>query len=360
MIRNSTFIGNKSRNHGGAVYTYLYTPDTALIEGSYFADNQVSQSPGGRSFGGALVHHQGNLTLRNSTFVNNSAEMYGGAMMIAQSSKGSWHESTVSNVTATNNRADDPKQAKGLGGALFVSGGLVTVENSTLAGNFADTLGGGIYSKDDNVRIRNTIIANNRSGNGTGASQQCYLTFSSSSANLQSPGPGKNCSADAILADPKLADLAQNGGRTMTMALLAGSPAIDRGSNCAASDQRGAARVGRCDIGAFEYGATPSSPEGMTAPSLEQPNTAGPAVRAAWSNVPGATRYEVKVDVKSGLTVQQPNLESLSAALALVLDIGSYDLQVRACNAEGCGPYSNARSVTIDVAPEKIFCRRPC
>ncbi len=58
--------------------------------------------------------------------------------------------------------------------------------------------------------------------------------------------------------DPKLAPLDDNGGPTLTMALLPGSPAIDAADPAAApaTDQRGIARpVGPApDIGAFEYG----------------------------------------------------------------------------------------------------------
>src|SRR5262249_26060955 len=79
---------------------------------------------------------------------------------------------------------------------------------------------------------------------------------------------GHNLSSDASCGftnsgslnntDPKLAPLANNGGPTLTMALLPGSPAIDAGDTAAAPpiDQRGIARpVGPAsDIGAFEYG----------------------------------------------------------------------------------------------------------
>ncbi len=57
-------------------------------------------------------------------------------------------------------------------------------------------------------------------------------------------------------ADPKLDTLADNGGPTKTMALLAGSPAIDAGNSetCTAADQRGVTRPQgeSCDIGAYE------------------------------------------------------------------------------------------------------------
>jgi hypothetical protein len=66
-----------------------------------------------------------------------------------------------------------------------------------------------------------------------------------------------------------LGTLAASHGRTLTIALLPGSPAIDHGSNALAvgpdgkplrTDQRGYARVfgGTVDIGAFEFGSSPA------------------------------------------------------------------------------------------------------
>jgi len=61
-----------------------------------------------------------------------------------------------------------------------------------------------------------------------------------------------------VQADPRALAPADNGGPTLTSALLFGSPAIDAGDNstCASTDQRGAHRpVGpKCDLGAFEFG----------------------------------------------------------------------------------------------------------
>jgi len=62
--------------------------------------------------------------------------------------------------------------------------------------------------------------------------------------------------------DPNLGPLQDNGGPTFTHALLAGSPAIDVGSNadCPETDQRGVTRPinGICDIGAYEYQGIPT------------------------------------------------------------------------------------------------------
>ncbi|WP_386067526.1 choice-of-anchor Q domain-containing protein [Tahibacter sp. UC22_41] len=63
---------------------------------------------------------------------------------------------------------------------------------------------------------------------------------------------------DRVGLDPRLGELANNGGPTKTVALRAGSPAIDQvivnAASCAGADQRGAARPSGplCDIGAYE------------------------------------------------------------------------------------------------------------
>src|SRR5262249_34961019 len=64
--------------------------------------------------------------------------------------------------------------------------------------------------------------------------------------------------AAPVDADPKLAALQDNGGRTKTMKLLPGSPAINTGikSNAPLADQRGVNRdpdgAGSVDLGAYE------------------------------------------------------------------------------------------------------------
>jgi len=74
-----------------------------------------------------------------------------------------------------------------------------------------------------------------------------------------------------ITADPKLADPADNGGHTLTCALLAGSSAIDAGMSSGAppADQRGVSRPqgAGVDIGAFEFSLAPPPPTPSPSPS---------------------------------------------------------------------------------------------
>lgn len=104
----------------------------------------------------------------------------------------------------------------------------------------------------DVCRMANTLLATNTPG-GNGHGQ-----IIDDGRNLSSDG---TCSFTNVGSlnniDPKLGPLADNGGPTLTMALLAGSPAIDAGDNAAAppTDQRGVPRPfgPAADIGAYEY-----------------------------------------------------------------------------------------------------------
>jgi hypothetical protein len=72
------------------------------------------------------------------------------------------------------------------------------------------------------------------------------------------PGGWLNQAGDIRNTDPRLAQLAANGGPTQTLALLADSLAINAGNDTLAPprDQRGYVRPDRSDIGAFEFGGT--------------------------------------------------------------------------------------------------------
>jgi hypothetical protein len=147
------------------------------------------------------------------------------------------------------------------GNHAWVGGGInnfktLTVTNSTLSNNtVADGNEGGGISSDNSVNastiLENTIVANNGGGN-------CRGTITNGGSNLDSGttcGWGSN-NGSLSDTDPELGLLAQNGGPTQTMALLAGSPAIDTGNDatCPATDQRGVTRPqgSHCDIGAYE------------------------------------------------------------------------------------------------------------
>jgi CSLREA domain-containing protein len=206
------------------------------------------------SIGGGLSISAGTVSVSNSLFSGNTATTVGGG--------GIFNIDTLSltNVTVSGNSATSTL-ANGGGGILNF--GEMTLTNVTLAANRADAAdlpqGGGIRNLGQ-MTLMNSIISGNSNDNCSGAE-----TITSAGNNLEDSNEcGLVHIKDQINTDPLLGALQDNGGRTFTHALLAGSPAIDAGSNsgCPASDQRGVSRPfdgdndndAVCDIGAFEFG----------------------------------------------------------------------------------------------------------
>lgn len=115
------------------------------------------------------------------------------------------------------------------------------------------------------VALKNTILAGNSADY---SDPDCEGSLTSEDSNLIQNTTGCTISGgghDLIGLAANLGPLQSNGGPTLTMALLAGSPAIDAGNpagctspggNLLRADQRvyprPSPRGGRCDIGAFE------------------------------------------------------------------------------------------------------------
>jgi hypothetical protein len=141
----------------------------------------------------------------------------------------------------------------------FSSGGAVGGTNGVAGtGNFAvddgsvgSALGGNIANTGPILILMNTVLAGASSGNNLSGS------FTDGGYNLSSDADG---SPGYQNRDPKLGSLAANGGPTLTMALLAGSPAIDQipAHLSPPADQRGVGRPVNqdSDIGAYEYGSS--------------------------------------------------------------------------------------------------------
>ena len=162
------------------------------------------------------------------------------------------------------------------GAGLFNSGGTVSIVNSTFSGNSQIATSGAISSGSaiENLGTELTLLNVTVAGNsGAPAIAQlrhaqhqeldllrcsggnCDGALTSQGTNLESTDQcGLHAAGDQVGKDPLLGALADNGGQTDTLALLPQSPAIDRGSACPPTDQRGVARPQRpaCDVGAYE------------------------------------------------------------------------------------------------------------
>src|SRR6266446_1759859 len=262
-VTNSTFSGNS----GGAISNGSLFPLT--VTNCTFSGNS---SPGG----GGAIGNNGRVSVTNSTFFGNSAADTGGAI----DNDGTL---TVTNSTFSDNSA----------GSAFFGGGAIrnevngtaTVTNSTFSGNSARSgEGGAIFNSSllpGPLTVTNSILANSTAGGNCASS---FGTIADGGNNIDGghniddsttcgfTGAGcatttgtSFCNTNPLL-DP--AGLASNGGPTQTIALEAGSPAINAGNEtvCAAPpvnnrDQRGFVRPGmgatKCSIGAYEFDAAP-------------------------------------------------------------------------------------------------------
>lgn len=254
----NSILSLNSSTYGGALYSSLTYPwysesvITINISGTNFSENSATR--GGGMYLDGDPGDFGHQTLANSSIINNHATEFGGGIYFGDVS----NSHTISNSTISSNNANK-------GGGIFDASPGVTVVNSTLSNNSAED-GGAIWGGDI-ARYRNTIIANSSSGANCSQTYNEILVENGGN-NLQFGGTiADSCSPEITVADPKLSPLTNNGGTTLTYALLPNSLAIDAGDNeyCPTTDQRGISRpldgdgdtVAICDIGAFEFENTP-------------------------------------------------------------------------------------------------------
>ncbi|MBI1312843.1 hypothetical protein GC176_16260 [bacterium] len=229
-----------------------------------FSGSSISGGTAGEKGGGLYQSSLGMVSIVNSTIATNTATDGGG---IYSTHALSFQNSTLSTNVATNN-----------GGGIDNNGGAVSFASATVFGNTAGVAGGGIINESvfGTFSLKNTIVARNMiDGNPPNADVDVSgVKYSNVGNNLignrgsvTSFVDGANGSIVGVAGnevDPLLGPLQDNGGPTLTHALLFGSPARDAGTNVGVltTDQRGFARIfdgdgdglATVDIGAFESG----------------------------------------------------------------------------------------------------------
>ena len=230
-ISDSTFRINLA-DLGGVIYNWR---GELSISDSAFSGNSA------KYLGGAIYNREGTISIGSSTFSGNWAGLGGlGGGAIANRNQG---ELSIVNSAFSVNSADK------YGGAI-VNEGELSIVNSTFSINLAD-LGGAIYNAEDGrLRIINSIIA--------GRGGACY-SDSRLRRNISNFIEDGSCSS-AFSGDPMLAKVVTPAdGSPAYFPLLAGSRAIDAADDdyCPDTDQIGTARPqgAGCDVGAIEYAA---------------------------------------------------------------------------------------------------------
>lgn len=231
-VTDSTLTNNQAGESGGAIAVVL--GGTLTVKRCTISDNRCYKAGGG-------ISNSGTATIEDSTISGNivplgplngfAGGILNGGVMI------------IRNCTISGNRSESVSNTGLTGGGGFRNFGPLTIANSTITNNFADKAGG--IMNEGPMDLSNTILAGN--------------TVSLYGPDILSDGStGTN---NIVGQDPKIGPLANNGGPTLTHALLVGSPAIDAGDPAfdgtnVPYDQRGPGftRVlnGRVCIGACE------------------------------------------------------------------------------------------------------------
>jgi hypothetical protein len=205
------------------------------VSGSAFVSNTALIGGGFSTFGAAAV---------SASSISGSSAQSGGGLFAV------WV--TVVNSTISSNQAIAVR-----GGAAISATTAITLVSSTLVNNSGPAgAAASVSARTGPLIVQDSIIA------GTGSPSCAAGGGITRVGKNVIPGPDTSCTTGAgpapIPADPTLAPLADNGGGSLTHALLAGSPAIDQSSTCPPTDQRGLTRIAPCDIGAYESGIAPS------------------------------------------------------------------------------------------------------
>lgn len=195
---------------------------------------------------GGGISNSGTLVLFNSTISNNSAPTAGGGIAHLAGTM------ALTNSTVSENTA-------------FAGGGIASLASMelthvTMSGNTAAMPSSNcIFSSSDSALVRNSVL-------GCNCSRDITSPGAADGFNIESPGDtcGFDQPTDQVsvsVENLNLGPLQDNGGPTMTHALVPVSVAIDviPEETCElVTDQRGITRpLGPgCDVGAFELGPT--------------------------------------------------------------------------------------------------------
>jgi hypothetical protein len=233
---------------GGGIFSKGYF----LADQSIISDNYAEGSGG---VGGGIVALNGDTRIKSSTISGNKAFI--GAGLVVSHDPGTTPVADVQDSTISSNEAGGY-----VGGAVFRV--PATISNSTIVLNTSASVlsGAGVYATDT-FTATSSIFSSNSTPAGDLAMDVYAPNGPVDGAKNIIVSTPNSVPADTLAVCPRLGPLADNGGPTLTHEPMAGSPALDAGSNPLPLqfDQRGAGYArefnGTADIGAVEWQGTP-------------------------------------------------------------------------------------------------------
>ncbi len=255
-LNGSTITGNTAAAQGGGIY--MSNSGTIHSHGSTIRNNNAG------SGGGIYIFDSGTLNLSTSTINNNTVSGNGGGI----------YNGTSGTVNAINNTIDG-NTAAGSGGGVYNTA-TITFTNNTVTSNSANS-GGGIYNTFT-ATLTNNLVALNSAPSGPdllGTFIGTYNLVGNADGSVGLAGAPNRVGTTGDPINPMIGPLQNNGGPTLTRALLSGSPAIDKGNSPGIiTDQRGQPRPvdnpaipndggDGSDMGAYEAPILPTTSAGV-------------------------------------------------------------------------------------------------
>ncbi|MGA7296128.1 MAG: choice-of-anchor Q domain-containing protein [Rhodanobacteraceae bacterium] len=266
-IKYGSVVGNSASTASGTIVRGggIYSGQGLDTKYANIGNNKVSGGSVGLNVGGG-AWITGDTTMFNSTVYGNQADAAAAMLLGRSAGTTGIYESTIANNKAL---ASSSKY----GGGVYL-GNTSTIHNCTITGNTEknssdEKYGAGILIKNGvSLEMSSTIVSGNFLIHSTIGNLNSDIRGNSTTPatitgdhNLVGISKFASTPGDTISnVDPKLGPLQDNGGFTLTTAVLPSSAAIDAGiANSNTVDQRGSGftrTVGAApDIGTFERGA---------------------------------------------------------------------------------------------------------
>ncbi len=345
LLEDCSFTGNRARGGSGGqgLGAILMVPNPG--------------GPGGGASGGAIVNGGGSgmqlnrCTLSVNAASGGSAGFPSGTSAVSGAGSGGaiLGTGTFTNCTVSQNAASGTNAN---GGGISASAG--TILHCTIVANSAASAGG----VTSGPSLKNTLVTGNTPADSAGAVNSLGHNLFGTSAGITGLDASDLRDVAALLGP-----LQDNGGPTMTYALLANSPALNAGDNTGApaSDQRGESRPqgATVDIGAFEASALAILVGGK--PALPGAYTRTSPATVSFETIFPASAIRYTLDGSTPTLASTPYTAPFSVAATQTIRAAAFDAGL--ANPVFAGPvllsFGPARTLTLNTTGLGAIVRSP-